>query len=38
VGNQVRAVPYNPAMFEFGKQVPPVKLPAELGFAGFRVH
>jgi periplasmic glucans biosynthesis protein len=38
VNNQVRAVPYNPAMFEFGKQVPPVKLPAELGFAGFRVH
>jgi glucans biosynthesis protein len=38
VGNQVRAVPYNPAMFEFGKQVPTVKLPAELGFAGFRVH
>jgi periplasmic glucans biosynthesis protein len=38
VGSQVRAVPYNPAMFEFGKQVPPVKLPAELGFAGFRVH
>ncbi|MBV8804651.1 MAG: glucan biosynthesis protein [Sinobacteraceae bacterium] len=37
VGNQVRAVPYNPAMFEFGK-LPPVKLPAELGFAGFRVH
>jgi glucans biosynthesis protein len=25
-------------MFEFGKLVPPVKLPAELGFAGFRVH
>ena len=38
VGNAVRAVPYNPAMFEFGKLVPPVKLPAELGFAGFRVH
>jgi glucans biosynthesis protein len=38
VGSQVRAVPYNPSMFEFGKQVPPVKLPAELGFAGFRVH
>jgi periplasmic glucans biosynthesis protein len=38
VGNQLRAVPYNPAMFEFGKLVPPVKLPAELGFAGFRVH
>jgi len=38
VGSQVRAVPYNPAMFEFGKQVPVVKLPAELGFAGFRVH
>jgi glucan biosynthesis protein len=35
---QVRAVPYNPAMFEFGKLVPPVKLAAELGFAGFRVH
>ncbi len=38
VNNQVRAVPYNPAMFEFGKEVPPVKLPAELGFAGFRIH
>jgi len=38
VGNAVRAVPYNPAMFEFGKLVPPVKLPAELGFAGFRIH
>lgn len=38
VGTAVRAVPYNPAMFEFGKLVPPVKLPAELGFAGFRVH
>lgn len=38
VNNQVRAVPYNPAMFEFGKQVPQVKLPAELGFAGFRIH
>jgi glucans biosynthesis protein len=38
MNNQVRAVPYNPAMFEFGKQVPAVKLPAELGFAGFRIH
>jgi glucans biosynthesis protein len=38
VGNAVRAVPYNPAMFEFGKLVPQVKLPAELGFAGFRIH
>src|ERR1700759_4430684 len=28
----------NPAMFEFGKEVPSVKLPAELGFAGFRIH
>jgi len=34
----LRAVPYNPQMFEFGKRVPAVKLPAELGFAGFRVH
>ncbi len=38
VGSAVRAVPYNPLMFEFGKLVPPIKLPAELGFAGFRVH
>jgi glucans biosynthesis protein len=38
VGNQVRAVPYSPSMFEFGKSVPSVRLPAELGFAGFRVH
>jgi glucans biosynthesis protein len=34
----VRAIPYNPALFEFGKLVPQMKLPAELGFAGFRVH
>jgi glucans biosynthesis protein len=33
-----RAVAYSPAMFEFGKLVPPMKLPADLGFAGFRVH
>ena len=34
----VRAISYNPAMFEFGKLVPQMKLPADLGFAGFRIH
>ena len=34
----VRAISYNPALFEFGKLVPQMKLSAELGFAGFRVH
>ena len=34
----VRAISYNPAMFEFGKLVPEMKLPADLGFAGFRIH
>ncbi len=34
----VRAVTYNPAMFEFGPLAQQLKLPADLGFAGFRVH
>ncbi len=34
----VRSISYNPAMFEFGPLVPKMKLPADLGFAGFRVH
>lgn len=33
-----RVVQYLPAMFEFGKSIPTTKLPADLGFAGFRVH
>ncbi|HVS76063.1 MAG TPA: glucan biosynthesis protein G [Steroidobacteraceae bacterium] len=34
----VRSVAYNPSMFEFGRKVPRVTLPANLGFAGLRVH
>ena len=34
----VRAVPYSPSMFSFGDKVPRMRLPADLGFAGFRVH
>jgi periplasmic glucans biosynthesis protein len=34
----VRPVTYNPAMFQFGRDVPRVALPANLGFAGLRVH
>jgi periplasmic glucans biosynthesis protein len=35
----VRTITYNPAMFEFGPLVPPLKkLPPDLGFAGFRIH
>ena len=35
----VHPIAYNPAMFEFGHLVPPVgQLPADLGFAGFRIH
>ena len=33
------AIEYNSAWFEFGKLAhPPAKLPADLGFAGLRVH
>lgn len=32
------AVSYSPSMFQFGKDVPRVPLPANLGFAGIRVH
>jgi glucans biosynthesis protein len=31
-------VNYNPAQFDFGKVAPPKDLPADLGFAGLRVH
>jgi len=31
-------VQYDPADFDFGKTPRPRKLPADLGFAGFRVH
>ncbi len=31
-------IPYNAADFDFGKLTPPQNLPADLGFAGFRVH
>jgi periplasmic glucans biosynthesis protein len=34
----VRSIPYSPTMFEFGPLVPKIRLPADLGFAGFRVH
>ena len=35
----VRSINYNPSMFEFGPLVPALKkLPADLGFAGFRIH
>ena len=34
-----RAIPYNPAWFDFGKVVrQPGKLPRDLGYAGFRIH
>jgi glucans biosynthesis protein len=34
----VRSIPYSALMFEFGHLIAPVKLPADMGFAGFRVH
>ena len=34
----IRAVAYSPSMFQFGRDVPRVALPANLGFAGLRVH
>jgi glucans biosynthesis protein len=37
-GGVARPVLYNPAMFDFGPQVPKINLAADLGFAGFRVH
>jgi glucans biosynthesis protein len=39
VDGSPRAVPYNPAWFDFGKVVrQPGKLPRDLGYAGFRIH
>ena len=37
-GGVSRPVLYNPAMFDFGPRVPKVAFPADLGFAGFRIH
>jgi periplasmic glucans biosynthesis protein len=37
-GGVSRPVLYNPAMFDFGPRVPKAALPADLGFAGFRIH
>jgi periplasmic glucans biosynthesis protein len=34
----LRPVKYDPSQFEFGKGPPPKDLPADLGFAGLRVH
>jgi len=34
----VQPVQYDPADFDFGKTARPHNLPADLGFAGFRVH
>ena len=34
----VRSIPYSATMFEFGPLVPKARLPADLGFAGFRIH
>jgi glucans biosynthesis protein len=35
---KVRPILYNPSLFEFGRLVKPMSLPADTGFAGFRVH
>jgi len=37
-GGVSRPVLYNPAMFDFGPRVPKAVFPADLGFAGFRIH
>ncbi len=34
----VREVRYSPSMFTFGRQVPRMRLPWDLGFAGFSIH
>lgn len=34
----VTAVPYDPRFFTFGRLAKPPKAPANLGYAGFRVH
>jgi glucans biosynthesis protein len=34
----LRPIKYDPSQFEFGKGAPPKDLPADLGFAGLRVH
>lgn len=35
---QVQAISYSPSLFDFGHQKVPTNLPADLGFAGFRLH
>jgi glucans biosynthesis protein len=35
---ELHPVNYSPAQFDFGKVTPPKDLPADLGFAGLRVH
>ncbi|HVW70681.1 MAG TPA: glucan biosynthesis protein, partial [Steroidobacteraceae bacterium] len=37
-GGVARPVLYNPAMFSFGPRMPKIDWPADLGFAGFRIH
>ncbi len=37
-GAGVNPVAYNPQYFSFGKLLKPPKVPANLGYAGFRVH
>ena len=37
-GAGVNPVAYNPQYFSFGKLLKPPKAPANLGYAGFRVH
>jgi periplasmic glucans biosynthesis protein len=34
----LRPVNYSPSQFDYGKVAPPKDLPADLGFAGLRVH
>jgi glucans biosynthesis protein len=34
----LRPIKYDPSEFEYGKGAPPKELPADLGFAGLRVH
>src|SRR5580658_5916468 len=35
---ELHPVSYSPAQFDYGKLTPPKDLPADLGFAGLRVH
>lgn len=38
VDGEVRPVPFDPAMFDYGRHGVPEALPESLGFAGFRLH